>query len=278
MTPGTPPIRRLVFGDDGCPGADVAWLWINNHPWPGWRIEAWTGSSELPSPSSWGTPPLVEAWTPPWGRPYLGDARAVAVEHFHSDADPRLVLGEQAGVDLIVVGVGGHDLGSMWSGSTTGWLLRHPPAPLAIARSAASVQRVVWCADGSVHAQRAVDAFLALPLAEGTHVTGLVVDDHRVDVDVTAAAAQAFLETRDVESSVERVEGKPTRSILEHLVANDAELVVLGTRGLTGWRRLRVGSTAGAVVQHARCNTLLACVDQPATEGEPRKGDPLASR
>ena len=26
---------RLVFGDDGSPSADVAWLWVNDHPWPG---------------------------------------------------------------------------------------------------------------------------------------------------------------------------------------------------------------------------------------------------
>ena len=29
---------RLVVGDDGSASADVVWLWINNHSWPGWRI------------------------------------------------------------------------------------------------------------------------------------------------------------------------------------------------------------------------------------------------
>ena len=263
MMPKDPTGQRLVFGDDGSPGADVAWLWINNHPWPGWRIEGWTGSSEPPSASSWGTPPRVEAWKSPWGRAYLGDATAVDVAHFYADADPRLVLGEQENVDLLVVGVGEHDLGSMWSGSTAEWLMRHPPAPLVIARSAAKARSVVWCVDGSRHAQRAMDAFLALPLAIGAHVRVLVVDDGRVDVDAAAAAAQAFLEAQEGEASVERTDGKPTRSILRYLAANDANLVVLGTKGLTGWRRLRVGSTAGAVVQHARCTALLACAEEP---------------
>ena len=31
--------KRMVFGDDGSPGADSAWLWINSHDWPGWTIE-----------------------------------------------------------------------------------------------------------------------------------------------------------------------------------------------------------------------------------------------
>jgi hypothetical protein len=33
-SPGSVP--RLVFGDDGSADADVVWLWINNHSWPGW--------------------------------------------------------------------------------------------------------------------------------------------------------------------------------------------------------------------------------------------------
>ena len=31
--------QLLVFGDDGSSGADVAWLWVNEQVWPGWRIE-----------------------------------------------------------------------------------------------------------------------------------------------------------------------------------------------------------------------------------------------
>ncbi len=36
--------RRLVFGDDQSQAADVAWLWINSHAWPGWQIEALTAT------------------------------------------------------------------------------------------------------------------------------------------------------------------------------------------------------------------------------------------
>lgn len=41
--------RHPVFGDDGSAAADVVWLWINNHRWPGWRIS------------------VVTAHHPPWG-------------------------------------------------------------------------------------------------------------------------------------------------------------------------------------------------------------------
>ena len=33
------PRPTLTFGDDRSPAADVCWLWINSHTWPGWRLE-----------------------------------------------------------------------------------------------------------------------------------------------------------------------------------------------------------------------------------------------
>lgn len=34
--------HRLTFADDGSAGADVVWLWLNNHAWPGWAVEVLT--------------------------------------------------------------------------------------------------------------------------------------------------------------------------------------------------------------------------------------------
>ena len=56
--------RTLVFGDDGSPAADVAWLFINNHRWPGWRLEVVTAhmpetAALLPRQDT-----DLHAWTP----------------------------------------------------------------------------------------------------------------------------------------------------------------------------------------------------------------------
>ena len=64
MTTETLVERTILFGDDGSSGADLAWLWINSHRWPGWRIEvltaiAPTGAvvSERPAPPyEWESP------------------------------------------------------------------------------------------------------------------------------------------------------------------------------------------------------------------------------
>jgi nucleotide-binding universal stress UspA family protein len=264
--------RRLVFGDDGSRGADVAWLWINNHPWAGWRIEVLTGAEPPYAPSTWGTTAALEPWNPPWGRKYLDGPAPLEVSHRHAETDPRILLGEQNDADLVVVGHPGvGHLRSLWMGSTTEWLLHHPAAPLAIVRSAATVRDVVCCVDGSAGANRALEAFLTLPLAASAHVTVLSVDDGRVDVDEAISGAVTALEITGNDTHVERMHGKPTDTILERLEVRQPQLVVLGTKGLTGWHRLRLGSTAGAVVHDAPCTSLVACAQQTIEDDERRR-------
>src|SRR4249919_1659501 len=94
---------QLVFGDDGSAAADVVWLWINNHRWPGWRITVVTGQ----------TPPLgpiepersaPHPWTPPWSRQLLTADDVVAVEYLTAEADRRLLLDSYKAAALVAVG------------------------------------------------------------------------------------------------------------------------------------------------------------------------------
>ena len=46
-------------------------------------------------------------------------------------------------------------------------------------------------------------------------------------------------------------------SILSYAEDNKIDIIVIGTRGLTGFKRLLVGSVALGVINHARCPVLL---------------------
>ena len=46
-------------------------------------------------------------------------------------------------------------------------------------------------------------------------------------------------------------------SIIDYASNNDVDLIVIGTRGRTGLKRLVMGSVANGVVQHAHCPVLV---------------------
>ena len=47
---------------------------------------------------------------------------------------------------------------------------------------------------------------------------------------------------------------------MEFVQANQIDLVVMGTRGLTGWTRMRVGSTVSALLKDGSANLMIAHV------------------
>jgi nucleotide-binding universal stress UspA family protein len=189
------------------------------------------------------------------------------VEHLTCHGDPRVALLEPT--DLLVVGPRGKGvLKALHIGSTTEWLLHHPPSPLLIARAPGPVRRVLVATDGSAHARRAAAAFAALPWAAETEVLALAVDDGRAPAGGPALdEVVAALSAAGVAATVLRASGSATHAILGALEQHAVDLAVLGTKGLTGLRRLRLGSTAGAVARTAPCSTLLASDEPAGTEG-----------
>lgn len=249
----------LVFGDDASPAADLAWLWINSHQWKGWRLEVVTAQPP-PVVIVSSAKSKVRAWEPPSPRQPFARAALATVEHLLAEADPRIVLSRSDGVDLTVIGPrGGGFLKSVGIGSTADWLLSRPPTPLVIARHGRTTQTAVVCADGSPHAERAVEALAKLPWVGRLRITVVSVDDGRTDANASSARAVQQLETTGANLTVEQLTGAPTKALLKHLEGTTPDLVVLGTRGLTGIPRLLVGSTASAIARGTDCNTLVAC-------------------
>jgi nucleotide-binding universal stress UspA family protein len=144
-------------------------------------------------------------------------------------------------------------------GSTAEWLLLHPPAPLLIARHGHAVHTAVVCVDGSAHANKVCDVLAGVPWAAHVAATVLVVDDHRTDVDAAVTSARLRLGPACATVDVRVDGGKPTTTIHRQLADVLPDLVALGTRGLTGLRHLRLGSTASAVARTATCSVLVAC-------------------
>lgn len=260
--------RRLVFGDDGSTAADVVWLWINSHPWPGWTVSVVT--AQQPTEFAVLPPDRTELhpWRPRHPRELVRDGADTVVEHLTAEADPRVVLDSCGAADLMVVGPRGHGaLKQLHIGSTTEWLLARPSPPLAIIRAGRPTQRVAVCVDGSRHASLAATTVANLPWIGGCEVTLIAVDDGSGDPDAALQQATDTFRSVQVEPHTLRPDsprrgraaGRDVRSVLlGEIAALDVDLVALGTRGHGAVRRTFIGSTASAVALHAPCSVLVA--------------------
>jgi nucleotide-binding universal stress UspA family protein len=248
---------RLVFGDDASAAADLAWDWITQQPWPGWTLQVVTAvEPDLVHPAPHEQTAL-HPWDPPHPRTAPAGHGIAGIAHLTAARDPRLLLGEPA--DLVVIGPRGHGTWeALHLGSTAEWLLHSPSNPTVVARQAAPVRRVLACVDGSRHAERAVEALAALPLVDGADVVLLAVDDGRTDPGHAIGRADALLQGTGARvAAVERT-GRATPVLLDEISRREPDLVVLGTRGLSGWTRLRTGSTAGTVLRRSATTLLVA--------------------
>jgi nucleotide-binding universal stress UspA family protein len=131
--------------------------------------------------------------------------------------------------------------------------------------------------DGSGHSQRALEwaakeaAMRHAPLTVLTvhpaivgYFGGVVTsagdleltEQTQAAVKVEADQVLAGLDGPHPESvTVKAVHGFPVEEIIN--ASKDADIVVLGSRGVGGFSRMLMGSTAGQVVQHAHCPVLI---------------------
>ncbi|HEX5949922.1 MAG TPA: universal stress protein [Actinomycetota bacterium] len=200
---------------------------------------------------------------------------------------PATVLVDEANrfaADLIVAGSRGHGpIASLVLGSVSAELVDHAPCPVLVARRPAA-QRVLFASDGSLSASDAEEVLARWPIFDGTTMrvvsvtevvrpwhTGLAPTTYRQAVeaygeDLEAAKREHWVVARGAASRLElgggsvdatvRV-GDAAAEILEEASTWRADLIVLGSRGLTGLSRLLLGSVARNVLQGTESSVLI---------------------
>ena len=207
-------------------------------------------------------------------------------------ADVIVSLAEQTSADVIVVGSRGHGtLESMLLGSVSAEVVDRAHVPVLVARGSA-IERVVYAWDGSACAEQAAHVLMDRGIFAASEVRVVSVADAALpwwaDVDtvgeeVVAAAYEEAAEpsrtqheqlARDMahrlqEAGLEALpecrDGDPAEQIVNVAESWEADLVVMGTHGRTGLRRLLIGGVARNVLHHAPCSVLIVR-EQPADE------------
>jgi nucleotide-binding universal stress UspA family protein len=79
----------------------------------------------------------------------------------------------------------------------------------------------------------------------------------REDVDATLEAAAAVARDAGVDVTAYPRQGDPADAILDVAEERDADLIVVGNKGMTGAKRFLLGSVPNKVSHHAPCSVLI---------------------
>ncbi|MCW3030687.1 MAG: hypothetical protein QOF54_1378 [Solirubrobacteraceae bacterium] len=79
----------------------------------------------------------------------------------------------------------------------------------------------------------------------------------REDVDVTLDAAATVARDAGVEVNLYPRQGDPADAILDVAEEQEADLIVVGNKGMTGAKRFLLGSVPNKVSHHAPCSVLI---------------------
>jgi nucleotide-binding universal stress UspA family protein len=79
----------------------------------------------------------------------------------------------------------------------------------------------------------------------------------REDVDATLSAAAEIVQQAGVSVEVFPRQGDPADAILDVAEERDADLIIVGNKGMTGAKRFLLGSVPNKVSHHAPCSVLI---------------------
>jgi nucleotide-binding universal stress UspA family protein len=186
-------------------------------------------------------------------------------------------VAESAEAALVVVGTSSKSaLGRLLLGATAEQVARHAHAAVLVARRS-PVSGVIMAATdlsdralvplraAAEEARRRSARVIALHCIETTHPAllafepGLVLDAGTLATmrATCEEVLKAQLDSAGAEGSAEVVEGSAATAIARAARADGAELLVVGTHGRTGLKRVALGSVAEALAREAPCSVLI---------------------
>ena len=211
-------------------------------------------------------------------------------------ADAITTYAAMGGHDLIVLGTRGlSGLRLRVIGSVSGKVARYAETSVLVARTGGPVRRILLGYDASPDADEALDLVARLslkghpeaivcsafnvvrPLSSGlaptmvAQVRAAYLDSlrwaHEAAVVMAAGAAQR-LRDRGVSATSRAVQGPPHEQLAVVASETGADLLVVGSRGLSAIQRFFLGSTSAALVTHPPTSVLVARRPAPPQPGK----------
>ena len=165
--------------------------------------------------------------------------------------------------DLIIMGRHGYTgLTRLLMGSVTARVIGHSPCHVLVAPAGVplSFERLLIASDGSPFSEAAWDEALALAQAMGSTLIGVAVATSDRDIPMatsTVRSLEAAAAVKGIALDTMIPMGRPEEGIVKAADFKGASLIIMGSHGRTGLKRLLMGSVAERVIGHANCPVLV---------------------
>jgi nucleotide-binding universal stress UspA family protein len=193
----------------------------------------------------------------------------VACETILSEGEEpyRLIVNEAAGkkADVIVVGRHGRTgLVKILMGKVAANVISHAQCKVLVVPKAARIEykKILVATDGSEHSIAATSEAIEIAKRTGSNIIAVSVAHSELELEEAKRNVDKVLETAQKEGiQVEKALtpiGKADEVIVEIAGGRGVDLIVMGTYGKTGLRKLLMGSSTEKVIGSAGCAVLVA--------------------
>jgi nucleotide-binding universal stress UspA family protein len=206
-------------------------------------------------------------------RAHLESIKARAVKEgvpceivLHESRDAAEAIVDEAGekkADMIIIGRHGRKgVAKALMGETAAKVIAHAPCKVLVVPKAAQIEyrNILVATDGSTHAIAAVTEAVAIAKRCGSHIIALsAMRDESERAEATKFSTEAAESAKKEGVSAEAVTptGRSFTAIVETAGGRAVDLIVMGTYGKTGMKKLLMGSSTEKVIGSAGCAVLV---------------------
>jgi len=204
----------------------------------------------------------------------IGAEEGVNMRTLLEEGNPLDVIrdvAEEGGYDLIVMGRRGMThLERAYMGSVTARVIGHTATDVLVIQRDTPVgwKKILFATDGSLNSSHAEERVLDMAAMHGSEITVLSVadvneefyaqapDEAAKSVQKAKAAAEEVkrkAEAKGLKATAAVKEGEPFDAITSLAKSLGTEIIVMGSHGRTGLKRLLMGSVTEKVIGHTPC-------------------------
>ena len=184
----------------------------------------------------------------------------------HESRDAAEAIVDEAGekkADMIIIGRHGRKgVAKALMGETAAKVIAHAPCKVLVVPKAAQIEyrNILVATDGSTHAVAAVTEAVAIAKRCGSHIIALSAmrdDSERAEAVKFSNEAAEMAKKEGISAEAVTPVGRSFNAIVETAGGRGVDLIVMGTYGKTGIKKLLMGSATEKVIGSAGCGVLV---------------------